>query len=191
MLISGGPVSQLSGRPWIGIEMASEANTEENVRHVLDWAAGKFKRSPFQILFPLKSRDLPSVRLLSSQLFARSNDLSVWEGVASLYGIEGLSPDWEGKPLTFPDDFIQNVILQARIEKEKWSAGIKRGSFVRVIYGNQHMLCGIVKRVAKGVADVEISLKLRTVRLTIPVRALLNLDPVPEAERQYYYSGAN
>jgi transcription antitermination factor NusG len=115
-------------------------------------------------------------------------NLEELRSVSSIYGVQGLVVAGNGCPLPITDDFVQNVIHQSRGAADSWSKGIKRGSFVRIIYGDTHMLCGHVKKIVAGVADVEVELRLRTVRVVVPVRALLNLDHVKEAEREYFYA---
>lgn len=170
------------------MELVSEARTEESVLHLVQWAGKALHGQPFQLLFPVRSRDLTGLKMLSPYLFARSAQVDELKSVSSIYGIAGLVSDGNGRPLAISDEFVQGVIHESRGAAERWSHGIKRGSFVRIVYGSQHMLCGVVKRIVAGVADVEVSLRLRTVRITIPVRALLNLDHVAASEREYFYT---
>jgi transcription antitermination factor NusG len=125
--------------------------------------------------------------MLSPYLFARSASMEELKSVSSLYGVQGLVSDGSGRPLEMSDDFVQGVIHESRGAADSWSKGIKRGSFVRILLGSSHMLCGSVRKIVAGVADVEVSLRLRTVRITIPVRALLNLDHVATGDREYFY----
>lgn len=187
MLISSGRVSTLGMKPWVGVEVVSETQIEENVLHLLEW--GKKNLKTFQLLFPVASRDLPSIKLLSPYLFMRAPKLDEMKKVSSLYGISGLVVDPDNKVVAFPNDFVQDVIQRARATADEWSKGVKPGSFVRVVYGSLHMLCGEVKRVRDGIAEVDISLRLRRVKAFIPVRALLSLPD--DAEREYFYSGVS
>ncbi len=187
MLIQQGRVSSLGRRSWVGVELVSEARTEESVLHLAQWAGKALRGQPFQLLFPVRSRDLDGLRMLSPYLFARSLEVELLKSVSSLYGVQGLVSDGSGKPLEMSDDFVQGVIHESRGAATSWSNGIKRGSFVRVLLGREHMLCGHVRKIVAGIADVELSMKLRTVKLTIPVKALLNLDHVPERDREYFY----
>ena len=189
MLILSGRVSALKEKPWAGIELVSDARLEECVLHIVNWSVKKLRGAPFQLLFPVKSRDLPNIRMLSPYLFVRTNDLEQLREVSSIYGVEGLVTGVDGKLLPFDNQFVQSVILESRKAAEGWSEDIRKGSFVRVLLGREHMLCGTVRRISVGIADVDISLRLRVVRLTTPVAALLNLDYVSKRRREYYYSG--
>ena len=51
------------------------------------------------------------------------------------------------------------------------------------------MLCGEVERLEAGIATVLIKLMSREVYLTIPARALLNLDFIVRKKREVYYVG--
>ncbi len=173
----------------MGVELVSEARTEESVLHLAQWAGKALRGQAFQLLFPVRSRDLDGLRMLSPYLFARSLDLDILKSVSSLYGVQGLVSDGSGRPLEMSDDFVQGVIHESRGAADSWSKGIKKGSFVRVLMGREHMLCGTVRKIVAGVADVEVSMRLRSLRITIPVRALLNLDHVGINEREYFYAG--
>lgn len=188
MLIAQGRTATLGKKPWAGIELVSEARTEEAVWHLVQWSGKVFRKQPFQLLFPVRSRDLTGIRMISPYLFARCSDLEELISVSSIYGIQGLVKDGIGRTMGFPDEFVQSVIRESRSANEGWSAGVRKGSFVRVLLGREHMLCGTVRTVRAGIAEVEVSLKLRMVRLTIPVRALLCLDHVKKTERCYYYA---
>jgi hypothetical protein len=187
VLISQGRTSALGRKPWAGIELVSEARTEENVLHIVQWAGKALAGQPFQLLFPVKSRDLPGVKMLSPYLFARAANLASLKSVSSIYGIQGLVTGPDNKILALDDDFVQNVVRKTREAAEGWSKGIKKGSFVRILLGSEHMLAGHVRKLTAGIAEVQIEMKLRTVKLTIPVKALLNLDHVPKGKREYFY----
>lgn len=177
----------LAGRPWAGIELVSESRVEEIVLHIARWAASQRKGQAFQLLFPVKSRDIDGIKLLTPYLWARMLDLRALEGVVA---VQGATLVRDAKhPIPIEDKFVQGVMERARVAAEGWSEGIKKGSFVRVLLGNERMLCGNIESVEKGIAVVEIKLMTRTVRLTVGVRVLLDLSYVSKRKRRYFYQG--
>lgn len=189
MLIHSGDLRSLKGKPWAAIEIVSELRIEEVVLHLSRWARKFLPDAPFQLLFPVQSRDLAGVRMLSPYLWARTADLTALEGVRSVMGVQGLVSDGAGRTIPIEDSFVQGTVKDAQAAAEGWSAGVRKGSFVRVLYGEQRMLCGRVANISSNIAEIVIALRLRNVRLFVPVRALLNLGAVPKAEREYYYTG--
>lgn len=189
MLLESGKVKSLTGRPWAGIELVSESRIEEIVLHLANWARGHLKEEPFQLLFPVKTRDLKGIKLLSPYLWARTTDLSILTGVRTVMGVAGLVSDGASKTIEIEDTFVQEMIKESRAAAEGWSKGIKKGSFARVLFGEERMLCGAVTQIVQGVAELKIKLRLRDVLLYVPVRALLNLSHVEKSSRHYFYTG--
>lgn len=186
MLIVQGNVKTLEGKPWAAIELISEVRVEEIVRHTVKWARTKLKGQAFQLLFPVKSRDLNGVRMLSPYLLIRANRLESLKSVKSVMGVVGLVTDADGRIIRWEAGQAKNVIDRAMAAHAGWSAGVRRGSFVRVLQGKNRMLCGKVKKIVDGKAEVVVSLRLRDVVLKIPVKALLNLGGEP---KEYFYVG--
>ena len=172
MLIEQGRVRELDGRPWAGIELVSEARVQEIVLLIVRWA--KERGEPFQLLFPVKSRGAGGIELLTPYLWARMNEPRDLFSVGAVKGIVGCVRDDE-KVLGVDDSFVQGIIRQAEEAAAGWSHGIRVGSFVRVLYGDCRMLCGMVRRMGKGMVVVEVELRSRRVRITAPVRALEKL----------------
>ena len=187
MLIQQGRVSLLTNLPWVAVELVSEARIEEVTLHISRWAKSRLVGEPFQLLFPVKSKDLSGVELISPYLLARSRKLEDLKGLGSIYGVVGPLLDAKGKILPIEDEFARNVKVQAEAEAEKWSAGIQETSFVRILFGPEHMLCGEVIKIRGKVAEVLVVLRTRRLKVKIPVRALLNLGNVPKDEREYFY----
>lgn len=184
MLIEWGDVKRLRGKGWAGVELVSEARTEEVVLHISRWAMRSLDE-PFQLLFPIKTRSVTGVTLLTPYLWARTTRLlDLDEMRKSVMGVQGLVRDGQGV-LEIEDEFVQDVIKTARKVTEEWNATIKRGSFVRVLLGDEHGLCGTVLWVHGGMARVKVALKSRELVVQIPVRALENLGK--REEREYYY----
>ena len=186
MLIQSGRTGLLEGKPWAGVELTSEARTEEVVLHLIRWSVRHLHNWAFQIFFPVKSRSVEAVTMLAPYLWIRVADLSKLKGVKSIMGVTGLVRDGQDRVIETDDKFVQELIEDARGRAEEWSKGIKRGSFVRVLVGSQRMLCGRVAELDGGRAVVDVSLRLRHLRLTIPVGALENLG---RERREYYYNG--
>lgn len=186
MLIAQGNVKTLEGKPWAAVELISEVRVEEIVRHTIKWCRTKLKGQAFQILFPVKSCDLAGVRMLSPYLLIRAGRLESLKSVKSVMGVVGLITDIDGKIIRWEDGPAQDVIKRARAAHAGWSAGIRKGSFVRIIRGQHRMLCGKVKKIVDGQAEVVVSLRLRNVIVKIPVKALLNLGG---ETKEYFYVG--
>jgi len=191
MLIQQGPVRKLSGLPWTAIELVSEARVEEATLHISRWARRHLHDKPFQLLFPVKSRDLDGVQLLTPYLMARTTRLEDLMGLSKIYGVLGPVVDVSGRIIPIEEKFGWLITTEAQLAAEKWSGGIREGSFVRILFGNEHMLCGEVKKISHQTAWVLIRMRLRRVMVKIPVRALLNLGDVPEDQREYFYLPRN
>lgn len=187
MLINAGRVSALGNKPWAGIELVSDITIEDRVYQIIQWAVKTFRSEPFQLLFPVKSYGIHGVQTLSPYLWARTAKLGRLKAVSSLYGVEGLVSDGNGQVIQVDNEFVQGVVAETRAAADDWSMGIRKGSFVRVLKGRTRMLCGDVKKIEDGVADVIVSLRLRTLRLKVPVSVLLNLGDVPKEKREYFY----
>lgn len=190
MLVTNGNVRVLRGRPWAGIELVSEARIEEVVLHLSRWAQRNLVDQPFQLLFPVKTRDLRGIKLLSPYLWARTTDLEALRGCKSVMGVQGLVSDAESQTIAVEDTFIQALIEESKAAAAGWSEGVGAGSFCRVLYGDERMLCGVITKIVQGIAEIEIALRLRKVVLYVPVKALLNLSHVGKSDRHYFYTGS-
>lgn len=190
MLIIQGNVNTLRGKPWAQVDLVSDARIEEVVLHIVRWVRKKFPRRPFEVLFPVKCRDLSGIELLYPYILVRTTDLSTLTGVSSVMGVQSLTVNpINGQIVPVDDSYAQLIISSIGEIKKEWSQGIKAGSFVRILQGRERMLCGIVRRVSSGIADVGVSLRLRNVKVRIPVKALFNLSWVDTKEREYFYGG--
>jgi hypothetical protein len=186
MLIQQGNVESLSG-PWFAIEMASDSSNqgrmEELILEIVRWTKGE----PMQLLFPVSGRGMQGVQLLSPYLWIRiANPRKISEASSHRRGKIELQQDSQGRPIPIEDQFVQEMIRQCRGISEKWSSGIEPGCFVRVLYGRYRLFCGEVLKQRDGIAEVGIRLRVRQVKLTVPVAALENLGT---AKRDYFYSG--
>lgn len=189
MLVQKGKVSKLDGLPWAAIDLVSESRIEEVIVHVSRWANSNVAGA-FQLLFPVKSRDLDGVDLFSPYLLVRSENLRKLISIQTIYGVSGLVRSVDGSILEIEDGFVGQIIASARVAAISWSQHIEHGSFVRILFGPERMLCGTVARMNGDYATVSIELRLRRVNVRVPVRALLNLGNVPEEKRHYFYSKA-
>ena len=182
MLIQSGRVSALATLPWTGIELTSEARTDEVVLHLVRWAVKNLesKRIPFQLLYPIAMRTSDSITLLSPYLWMRTPyQRDLW-GIGSIMGISDWLTDASGNPIPISDEFISTLIDRCREVSDSWSAGIETGSGVRVLLGSAHGLCGIVETIRNGDATIRVALRSRAIRLRIPVRALQRLTSEPK-----------
>ena len=182
MLIQSGRVTDLIGLPWVALELTSEARTDEVVLHLTRWAVRNLEKAgqAFQLLYPVESRTLNGVSLLSPYLWMRVSDPSLLARTTSIMGLQGMVTDSAGATILTQPDFVESLIAQVRAASDSWSEGISLGSGVRVLLGAGHGLCGIVESLHGSDADVRIALRSRAVRLRIPVRALQRLRDVPK-----------
>jgi hypothetical protein len=185
VLIEQGRTSTLVNLPWAAIDV-SESRIEEVVYHIARWASKTLGNRAFQLVFPVKSRDLSGVQLLSPYLWARTVDLKDLLTINSVMGVTGVVGG-DVDILQIEDEFVQRVLGDAQQAAAGWSVDVIKGSFVRVLMGSNRMLCGTVSELKDGMAVVLIKLRTRDVKLTIPAKALLALDYVPAKEREYYY----
>ena len=187
VLISQGRVSSLAGLPWAAITLTSDSRLEEVVLQIGRWASRHFPSSPFQLLFPVQSRDLSGISMLTPYLMARTLPLARLRAIGSLYGIRGLESDSRGLIMEIDDAFVQDVQSRAESIAQSWSSGILPGSFVRILLGHERMLCGDVTHLSNGHAEVRIQLRSRELLVKVPRLALLNLGDVPADDRHYFY----
>ena len=183
MLIQSGNVRALNQLPWVGMELASDARTDEIVLHLIRWAVRELQNEPFQILFPIKARGLEGPTLLSPCIWMRVKTVNRLNRIKPIFGLSLVVGPNE-KAIQVEDGFVQGLILQARQCRQAWSRGISEGSRVRVLVGRQRMLCGEVVKLKGEVANVLIALRSRNVRLTVPVGALQKLET---DAKEYFY----
>jgi|SRR6266850_190690 len=187
MLIEQGEVENLGEKPWAGIELTSDTRIEEAVLHIGTWARQFLKGEPFQLLFPIQTRDLGGVTMLSPYLMARTLDLKKLKKIGSIRGVQGLECDERGRVFEIDNTFVQQVRERAEKAQQSWSEGISVGSFVRCLVGSGRMLCGNVEWRDETHARVRVELLSRDIVVTCPIRTLLNLGDVPEEKRTYFY----
>jgi hypothetical protein len=183
MMIQSGDLRSIQGKPWVAIEF-SGSKVDEIVRRIVCWARSSVPAGPFQLLFPVKSRNPDGVQLLSPYLWARTKNLSHLQAVKSVHGVEGLVTGPDGKFIEADDWFVQDLIQRTKAYAEARHSGIGEGTFVRILFGPQRMLCGTVEGKPNGVAKVVIALRSRQLKVFVPVYALENLRTEP---KEYFY----
>lgn len=188
MIIQHGDARRLANLPWAAVELTGESRIEEIVLHISRWMR-QFEE-PVQLLFPVQSRDLDGVKLLSPYLWIRSVSLEPLARINIVMGVQGLLRDHENRAIETEDEFVQEVIRKTARAADEWCRGIRVGTFVRILFGRERMLCGWVAEDHGAMVTVKIPLKTREVWWRGPARALLNLSGVPKTEQAYYYSGA-
>lgn len=178
MLIQSGRVKSLEGLPWYALDLDTDAESkaEEVALNLTRWLVRHVR--DFQLLYPVKSRGAEGVGLISPHFWIRTRE-SIGE-LGNVFGLQGPLAGADGKPIPVEDSFVQDLIERCREASEAWSKGIEAGSSVRVLMGFERMLCGVVERIVDGSAEVRIALKSRSVRLTVPVKALQNLGSEPK-----------
>ena len=188
MLIEQGRTAALSSHPWAAIRLCSDISLDETVLRIARWARAAIPPpAPFQLLFPIQSRDLAGITMLTPYLLARSRPLSTLDRLSALHGIRGLESDAHGHPLEFSDAFVSGIIRRAEEVRAAWSSPIRHGSFARIMVGPERMLCGTVEFVNCTRARIRVSMRSRDIVLDIPIRALKDLGDVPLDERTYHY----
>jgi len=196
MILQQGEITRLDGRPWAAVELLSDLRLEEVVLHIGRWAKAALAGRPFQLFFPIQARTLAGVQMLTPYLLVRSEDLNDLRDLQGLYGVWGLKTDTpsgldnkhrHAQVTEIPDAFVQEVKRKALEEAKKWSEGIRLHSFVRILVGNERMLCGKVTGLKNGTALVEVEMRSRKLEVEIPRCCLENLDELPKKQRSYFY----
>lgn len=183
MLLYSGNTTTLAGREWVAVEF-SDSRTEEVVLHVTRWCQRSLGRSPWQLLFPVQSRDIDGVKLIAPYLLIRTTNNTRLAGVKTVMGVEGLLDDGNGKPLPIEDKWAQRIIRQSRDAWRGWSAKIGKGDWARILLGERRMLVGRIRAMHGDIADVRVSLRSRELGIRIHKGALLNLGS--GGAREYY-----
>ena len=180
MLITQGEVKVLSGRPWAGIELASENELAETVIRLIRWLK-EFVTGPAEMFVPIERG---KEEMIAPYIFIRVAESESLAGSTVCRGVTGLVRSG-GKPLEFDNGFVSEVMDRCWEARQAESKGIEVGSVVRVMVGQEHGLVGTVESLRGDRAQVGVEMKTRSVVLHIPVRALKNLG---KKRRPYWWS---
>lgn len=189
MLLIHGNTKSLSRLPWAAIEV-SEAGLQRRGMRIDEVAVrvalwGR-KFNAFELLLPVKAVGIKGITTTIPYLLGRVKDIRLLKGVAAIFAVEGLTSDDNGNPIPIEDSFAQSLIEQERAAIDWRASNVKKGGWVRVVWGPERMLCGKVKEVKGGMAEVVIELRSRRVRLRTTVTAL---EPLTGKKIEYFYRG--
>lgn len=193
MILQYGNVAKLKGKDWYYIELRSDKTVENTLRRVGKAIPGIFRQEAIEIFIPVNRRDLDVFELETSvYVFVRSTAFPCLLRLKSVTGVVSLVTEGEtnrpSKAIPVTDDYVQGLIKKVERQFYERAAGIKQGSFVRILDGETRDYCGQVLLIADGKACVKVDLKTKSLLIETPVRNLLNLSDVPDPERVFYYS---
>jgi hypothetical protein len=193
MILQYGTIAKLKGKNWHYIELRSDKTVENTLRRVGKAIPGIFRSEAVELFIPVNRRDLDVFDLETSvYVFVRSTAFSCLLRLKSVTGVVSLVTEGEtsrpSRAIAVPDDYVQTLIKKVEHQFYERPAGIKQGSFVRILDGETRDYCGHVLLVADGKACIKVDLKTKSLMVETPVRNLLNLSHVPENQRVFYYS---
>lgn len=191
MILQYGNVSKLKGQNWYYIELRSDKTVENTLRRVGKSIPGIFRQEAIEIFIPISRRDLDVFELETSvYVFVRSSHFPSLLRLKSVTGVVSLVTEGESNrpshAISVGDDYVQGLVKRVERQFYERAAGIKQGSFVRILDGETRDYCGHVLLVNDGKACVKIDLKTKSIMVETPVYNLLNLSHVPENERVFY-----
>lgn len=193
MILQYGNIAKLKAKPWQYIELRSDRTVENTLRRVGKAIPGIFRNEAVELFIPVNKRDLDVFDLETSvYVFVRSTAFPCLLRLKSVTGVVSLVTEGDtsrpSRAIAVPDDYVQSLIKKVERQFYERAAGIKQGSFVRILDGETRDYCGHVLFIADGKACIKIDLKTKSLMIETPIRNLLNLSQVPENQRVFYYS---
>lgn len=181
MKLSWGEWKTLKGKDWAQVEVNTDTSSAPmQLERMVVQAALWGRRFPaFEMMVPVERVRPGGMELVVPSLFARTSDLSTLRGIESVWGVDGLAEDGSGNVLKVPDEFIEELM-----ERERRRNPVRMGAFVRVVWGPERMLCGTVSRLTGRSVTVDVEMRSRKVKVTLPVTAVEVLDT---EERDYFF----
>lgn len=194
MILQYGNMAKLKGQNWFYVELRSDKTVENTLRRVGKAIPGIFRSEAVELFISVSHRDLDVFELETSvYVFVRSTSFAALLRLKSVTGVVGLVTEGETsrpyKAISVGDDYVQTLIKAGEQKFYERAAGIKQGSFVRILDGETRDYCGHVLLIAEGKACVKVDLKTKSLMIETPLRNLLNLSHVPDDQRVFYYSG--
>jgi hypothetical protein len=191
MILHYGNITKLKNNPWFYVEVRSEKTIENTLRRIGKAIPGIFRNEAIEIFVPVNHRDLDVFELETSvYIFVRSTAFPCLLRLKSVTGVVSLVTEGETnrpyRAISVPDDYVQSLVKKVEQHFYERAAGIKQGSFVRILDGETRDYCGYVIYIGNGKACVKIDLKTKSLVIETPIRNLLNLSHVPEGERVFY-----
>lgn len=191
MLLVHGKAKELSGLPWAAIEVSEAGLQRRGMRidevavRIALWCSRRFPSA--ELLLPVKNVTVRGITTTIPYLLGRIKDIRQLKGVQAIFAVEGLTSDEHGNPLPIEDGFVQSLIEQERAGIEWRASNVKKGTWCRVLWGPERMLVGHVVKSENGIAEVQVELKSRKIRLLTGVTAL---EPLQVKKKvPYYYRG--
>jgi len=193
LILQYGNISKLKSKDWYYIELRSDKTVENTLRRVGKAIPGIFRSEAIEIFIPVNKRDLDVFDLETSvYVFVRSTAFGCLLRLKSVTGVVSLVTEGEtnrpSKAISVTDDYVQTLVKKVERAFYERAAGIKQGSFVRILDGETRDYCGHVLLVTDGKACVKVDLKTKSLMIETPVRNLLNLSQVPDDQRVFYHS---
>jgi hypothetical protein len=192
MILYYGNRKILEGRMWYLLELSSDKTVQSIMKRVGKAIPSIFRDQSIEIFLPVFERDLDEFDMRTGNyVFARSTGLTQLLRLKTITGIVGIVTEGEcsrpSKAILVEDDYVQQVMCDAKKAFDDRILGIKVGSFVRILDGETRDYCGKVTVVHDGKAAVQVELKTKLVIIETPLRNLLNLPHVPPEQQVFYY----
>jgi len=193
LILQYGNVAKLKSKDWYYIELRSDKTVENTLRRVGKAIPGIFRSEAIEIFIPVNKRDLDVFELETSvYVFVRSTAFSCLLRLKSVTGVVSLVTEGEtnrpSKAISVTDSYVQTLVKKVEQQFYERAAGIKQGSFVRILDGETRDYCGHVLLIAEGKACVKVDLKTKSLMIETPVRNLLNLSDVADDQRVFYFA---
>jgi len=182
----------LEGRVWYLLELSSDKTVQSIMKRVGKAIPSIFRDQSIEIFLPVFERDLDEFDMRTGNyIFARSTGLTQLLRLKTITGIVGIVTEGEcnrpSKAILVEDDYVQQVMCDAKKAFDDRILGIKVGSFVRILDGETRDYCGKVTVIHDGKAAVQVELKTKLVIIETPLRNLINLPHVPPEQQVFYY----
>lgn len=192
MLLFYGDRSRLEGKNWFLIELSSDKTVQSIMKRVGKAIPSIFLDHAVEIFLPVFDRDLDEFDMKTGNyVFVRSTGFSQILRLKTITGVVGLVTEGECnrpcKAIQVEDDYVQQVIKDAKQAFDNRILGIQVGSFVRILDGETRDYCGKVIVIHDGKAAVQIDLKTKLLLIETPLRNLINLHDVPPEHQVFYY----
>lgn len=172
MRFTFGEVKKLKGTQWYLLEFQNNRLIESYLKRVITYVKDHFKRHAFEMVVPVRSRDLDEFELLEAGLtvYVRSD---YTQGLLALWHMQGINGLSTRGSTNFPKDLVKvddSYIkklqkIEDDLDKARASA-IQVGSKVRVLDGKMRDFTGEVVAVSKRRIQVKISAIFREVLLS-------------------------
>jgi hypothetical protein len=175
------------------VELRSEKTVESTLKRLGTALPSIFRDSSVEVFIPVFHRDLNRFDLKTGNyLFARSQNFQALLRLKSITGVVGLvtygDSNHPSKVIPVEHAYVSAIIKDAEDFFLSRASQITTGSFVRILDGDQRDFCGTVVTLHNGTACVQIDIKTKILLVETPVRNLLDLSQVPEAERVFYHA---